>query len=325
MALYVAGLCGLAQGLGQVVRLLERSGFACDALVASGGAARSALVRQIVADATGRRVAAPETSEPVLLGAAMLGAVAAGRRTLSEAMTTMSKLGGVSEPAGGEIAALHAGKRRVFEALQEAERTARGAMRDCDGGGERKARPCEPERVAVWPKVIIFDCDGVIVDSETIALERTRAVLRRYGLELSAEQARERFLGVSAQAIRRMAERDLGAKLPANFLDELTGDIIAAFERELKGVDGRSRSAGGARRGRGLHRLVELARAHPRLAAHRRLHATVRAQPVLGGRSRARQAGARLVSACSPAHGRQAGRLSGDRGQRTGRDCGGAG
>jgi HAD superfamily hydrolase (TIGR01509 family) len=96
----------------------------------------------------------------------------------------------------------------------------------------------EGERAAVWPKVIIFDCDGVIVDSETIALERTRAVLARYGLELSAEQARERFLGVSAQAIRRMAERDLGSKLPANFLDELTQDIIAAFEHELKGVEG---------------------------------------------------------------------------------------
>jgi D-ribulokinase len=225
MALYVAGLCGLGQGLGQVIRVLERNGFACDVLVASGGAARSALVRQIVADAIGRPVAAPETSEPVLLGAAMLGAVAAGRRTLVEAMTTMSKLGGVCEPAGGEIADLHAAKRRVFETLQEAERTARATM------GERR-------RAAAWPKVIIFDCDGVIVDSETIALDRTRAVLRRYGLDLSAEQARERFLGVSAQAIQRMAERELGAKLPANFLDELTQDIIAAFEHELKGVEG---------------------------------------------------------------------------------------
>ena len=237
-ALYIAGLCGLAQGLGQVVRRLESGGFACDALVASGGAARSALVRQIVADATGRRVAAPQTSEPVLLGAAMLGAAAAGRRTLEEAMTTMSRLGGVSEPAGGEIAALHAGKRRAFEALQEAERRARATMREGDGGGERAAQSREPERAAVWPQVIIFDCDGVIVDSETIALERTRAVLRRHGLELTAEEARERFLGVSAQSIRRMAERDLGEALPANFLDELTHDIIAAFEHELKGVDG---------------------------------------------------------------------------------------
>jgi len=225
MALYVAGLCGLGQGLGQVVRLLERHGFPCELLVASGGAARSALVRQIVADAVGRPVAAPETSEPVLLGAAMLGAVAAGRRTLVEAMTTMSKLGGVCEPASGEIAALHAAKRRVFDTLQEAERTARSTM-----GAELRA--------AAWPKVIIFDCDGVIVDSETIALDRTRAVLRRYGVELSAEQARERFLGVSAQAIQRMAERELGTTLPVNFLDELTQDIIGAFEHELKGVPG---------------------------------------------------------------------------------------
>jgi len=230
MALYVAGLCGLAQGLGQVIRLLERNGFACDLLVASGGAARSALVRQIVADAVGRPVAAPGTSEPVLLGAAMLGAVAAGRRTLVEAMTSMSRLGDVCEPAGGEIAALHAAKRRVFEALQGAERDARATMRE--------TRPIERKRAGAWPKVIIFDCDGVIVDSETIALDRTRAVLRRYGLELTAEQARERFLGVSAQAIQRMAERELGVKLPVDFLNELTRDIIAAFEHELKGVEG---------------------------------------------------------------------------------------
>jgi D-ribulokinase len=225
MALYVAGLCGLGQGLGQVVRLLERNGFPCELLVASGGAARSALVRQIVADAIGRPVAAPETSEPVLLGAAMLGAVAAGRRTLVEAMTTMSKLGDVCEPAGGEIAALHAAKRRVFDTLQQAERTARATM-------------SAELRAAAWPKVIIFDCDGVIVDSETIALDRTRAVLRRYGLDLSAEQARERFLGVSAQAIQRMSERELGKPLPVGFLDELTQDIIGAFEHELKGVPG---------------------------------------------------------------------------------------
>ena len=70
--------------------------------------------------------------------------------------------------------------------------------------------------------MIIFDCDGVIVDSETIALERTRAVLRRHGLDLSADNARQRFLGVSARSIQRMAERDLGEALPANFLDELT-------------------------------------------------------------------------------------------------------
>ena len=65
-ALYVAGLCGLAQGLAQVMRALEAGGFAFDVLVASGGAARGGLVRQIVADVCGRRVVTAETEEPVL-------------------------------------------------------------------------------------------------------------------------------------------------------------------------------------------------------------------------------------------------------------------
>jgi D-ribulokinase len=128
-ALYVAGLCGLAQGLAQIIRSLEAGGYDFDMIVVSGGAARGALVRQIIADATGKRVAAPETPEPVLLGAAMLGAVAAGRRDMRGAMAAMSRLGGVSEPAGGEIAALHARKRVAFDALQSTERRLREAMR----------------------------------------------------------------------------------------------------------------------------------------------------------------------------------------------------
>jgi FGGY-family pentulose kinase len=145
LSLYVAGLCGLAQGLGQVIRSLEAGGYEFDTLVASGGAGGSALVRQIIADVTGKRVAAPETSEPVLLGAAMLGAVAAGRRTMGGAMAAMSRLKSFHEPAGGEIAALHARRRRAFETLQDAERRVREAMRagdDCAGAAP--TRPCEP-------------------------------------------------------------------------------------------------------------------------------------------------------------------------------------
>ena len=128
-ALYMAGLCGLAQGLAQILRSLESGGYDFDMLVVSGGAARSALVRQIIADASGKRVAAPRTSEPVLLGAAMLGAVAAGRHSMPGVMQAMSSLSEISEPAGGEIAAFHARKRRAFEILQDTDRRMREAMR----------------------------------------------------------------------------------------------------------------------------------------------------------------------------------------------------
>lgn len=223
-ALYVAGLCGLAQGLAQIIRALEAGGYGFDTLVVSGGAARSALVRQIIADATGKRVAAPETSEPVLLGAAMLGAVAAGRHDMRGAMAAMSRLGSVSEPAGGEIAALHALKRKASEILRVSERSIREAMR--------------PAATKNWPAIVIFDCDGVLVDSEAIALGRTRDSLMRLGLQLNETQARDLFLGVSAQSMRGIAEHALGAELPEDFLNQLARDILADFEGELKGVEG---------------------------------------------------------------------------------------
>jgi HAD superfamily hydrolase (TIGR01509 family) len=89
-----------------------------------------------------------------------------------------------------------------------------------------------------WPEVVIFDCDGVLVDSETIALARTRAALARIGLHLDEAEARERFLGLSAQSMQEIAERALGARLPADFQTELAREILVDFERELKGVEG---------------------------------------------------------------------------------------
>ncbi len=216
-ALYVAGLCGLAQGLAQAMRALEAGGFAFDALVASGGAARGALVRQIVADVCGRRVVTAETEEPVLLGSAMLGAVAAGRYDLTSAMRSMSRLEQITEPAGGEMAALHARKRLAFETLQRAERDIRARAR------------------RTWPKLVIFDCDGVLVDSEPIALAVTRAILARHGLDLTQAESIDLFLGRSAASMRKAAEAR-GARLPESFETDLAAAVLAEFATALRAV-----------------------------------------------------------------------------------------
>jgi len=123
--LYVAALAGLADGVGQIIATLEAGGYDFDMLVVSGGAGRSNLVRQMIADATQKKVGAPETSEPVLLGAAMLAAVAAGRHTMASAMSAMSRLSEEVAPQGGEIAAFHARKRAAFDLMQQAERQIR--------------------------------------------------------------------------------------------------------------------------------------------------------------------------------------------------------
>lgn len=127
--LFVAGLCGLAYGLADVVEAMQAQGLAFDMIVMSGGASRSPLVRQIMADATGLDVALPTTPEPVLLGASMLGAVAGGAfGTLGEAMGRMSDIGEITRPSSADMATFHAAKRRVHKLMQHLDREARAAM-----------------------------------------------------------------------------------------------------------------------------------------------------------------------------------------------------
>ena len=128
--LFVAGLCGLAYGLADVVDAFRSHGVDSSMMVMSGGAGRSPLVRQIMADTTGLMVALPETQEPVLLGAAMLGAVAGGRyQSLGDAMAAMSAIGRLSEPTAPGVADFHRSKRRVHELMRKFEREGRDVMR----------------------------------------------------------------------------------------------------------------------------------------------------------------------------------------------------
>lgn len=127
--LFVAGLCGLAYGLAEVIEAFAAHGVPSSIMIMGGGASRSPLVRQIMADTTGLTVALPQTREPVLLGAAMLGAVAGGAyASIGETMASMSALGGKSEPTAPDMAAFHTRKRQVYKLLREVDRGSRAAM-----------------------------------------------------------------------------------------------------------------------------------------------------------------------------------------------------
>jgi D-ribulokinase len=127
--LFVAGLCGLAYGLADVVDAFSAHGVGSDLMVIGGGAGRSSLVRQIMADTTGLTVAVPETQEPVLLGAAMLGAVAGcAFGSIGEAMTSMSAIGCLSAPTPPPLADFHRTKRRVHGLMRKLDRESRDAM-----------------------------------------------------------------------------------------------------------------------------------------------------------------------------------------------------
>jgi D-ribulokinase len=126
VALYVAGLCGIGYGLRQIIEAQATAGAPIARVVISGGAGRGDLVRQLLADVTRKPVLATEAEEPVLLGAAILGAVAGGLTAdMQSAMATMSHIGRTYAPAQGAIAALHDARYRAFSQLQRVGREIR--------------------------------------------------------------------------------------------------------------------------------------------------------------------------------------------------------
>lgn len=128
-ALYVAAVTGLGYGLRQIIAASRAQGAQIDALVISGGAGRHPVVRQLLADATGLPVEIPRSPEPVLLGAAILGATAAGLfADIGAAMTAMSPVDTTVAPATGAVATLHAARFAAYETLQRAEAQARAHL-----------------------------------------------------------------------------------------------------------------------------------------------------------------------------------------------------
>jgi D-ribulokinase len=123
VALYLAGICGLGYGARQIVRALHEKNVPIDTIVISGGAGQSPLVRQLLADTTGKVVASPISQEPVLLGSAILGAVASDHYDdITEAMSSMSAMGETCQP-NPVSTAWHEKRFKAFEKLQQVARS----------------------------------------------------------------------------------------------------------------------------------------------------------------------------------------------------------
>ncbi|WP_028712024.1 FGGY-family carbohydrate kinase [Paracoccus sp. J55] len=128
VALYVAGICGLGYGLRQIIETQAQNGAPVQTISVSGGAGAHPLTRQLLADATGLPVEVTECPEPVLLGSAMLGAVAAGLfPDLLTAMPAMSRIATRCAPDPASRARQDA-RHAAFLALQSTARQIRAAM-----------------------------------------------------------------------------------------------------------------------------------------------------------------------------------------------------
>ncbi|HWV50115.1 MAG TPA: HAD-IA family hydrolase [Microbacterium sp.] len=87
-------------------------------------------------------------------------------------------------------------------------------------------------------ELVIFDCDGVLVDSEKLAVRVDRRVLADLGWELSERDIVHRFVGRSAAHFRAEVEAYLGRPLPDDWEAPYQHLYDDAFERELEAVAG---------------------------------------------------------------------------------------
>jgi HAD superfamily hydrolase (TIGR01509 family) len=86
----------------------------------------------------------------------------------------------------------------------------------------------------------IFDCDGVLVDSEPIANASFSAALAAQGLDWSIEETMRRLLGRSLKSCVEIVEAELGRKLPDDFLEKMQAVTYGNFRdaplQPIKGV-----------------------------------------------------------------------------------------
>jgi HAD superfamily hydrolase (TIGR01509 family) len=86
--------------------------------------------------------------------------------------------------------------------------------------------------------LIIFDNDGVLVDSEPVANRVLSALLTEYGFSCTPEESIAHFMGHSVPQVRAMVEERLGRPLPADLEARYTEQLYPTFRRSLRPIPG---------------------------------------------------------------------------------------
>jgi HAD superfamily hydrolase (TIGR01509 family) len=87
------------------------------------------------------------------------------------------------------------------------------------------------------PGLVIFDCDGVLVDTEHTTNTVISQNLARYGLAITPKDCLSLFVGGTMEAAGHQAQR-LGADLPENWLSEIYSEMFAVLKQGVAVIDG---------------------------------------------------------------------------------------
>lgn len=87
-------------------------------------------------------------------------------------------------------------------------------------------------------RLIIFDCDGVLVDSESLANRVLSQLFVESGFDISPEDCLRRFVGMSMRSVRAAVETESGRRLPDDFEPRVRALANEVFDRDLQPVRG---------------------------------------------------------------------------------------
>lgn len=87
------------------------------------------------------------------------------------------------------------------------------------------------------PDMVLFDCDGVLVDSETLTADVLCRNLAQHGLTLSPKELADLFLGGTIMGVAEQS-RKMGAALPATWIDDIYEEIFSALDAGVEAIPG---------------------------------------------------------------------------------------
>ncbi len=88
------------------------------------------------------------------------------------------------------------------------------------------------------PELIVFDCDGVLVDSEVIVIEVEAELLTEAGFPITPREVADRYVGLSYPDMMAGLRRDFGRDVPDGLSEQIQASALAAFPDRLGPVRG---------------------------------------------------------------------------------------
>ncbi|MDD9910759.1 MAG: HAD family phosphatase [Ahrensia sp.] len=87
-------------------------------------------------------------------------------------------------------------------------------------------------------ELVIFDCDGTLMDSEMIAASVETDAMKPYGIEMTPREFVARFAGTSSETFKAAMEQELGRSLPDDHTKNIRNALNERLWREVKAIEG---------------------------------------------------------------------------------------